>query len=173
MRSIITHLLVTVFTLFLFGNTSATSQVIKGTYAIKNVETGKLLRPINASKADGASIVMYSPTNWKCLTWDFHHVINNTYLLQNLFSDKTFMPGSNSITTGTELKQFGIDTNSKIQQWEFIEVTEGQYRIKLAGTDLYITPADPSGATNSVVVLRNKLDGNLQLWTIYIQNPTM
>ena len=36
---------------------------IKGNYAIKNKETGMLLRPESANKKDGAPIVLYSPTN--------------------------------------------------------------------------------------------------------------
>jgi hypothetical protein len=63
----------------LFFYSTSFSQVIKGTYAIKNVETGMLLRIKDANKKDGTPLVAYSPVNWKCMTWDFIHVEGQSY----------------------------------------------------------------------------------------------
>jgi hypothetical protein len=155
---------------FIVQNVS--SQAIKGTFAIKNIETGKLLRPKDASKSDGAPIVMYNPVNWKCMTWDFQHVEDNTYQLENLFSGKTFQAEDKVLQTGSLLEQAPIKKGSDLQSWEFVEVKKDIYLIKLKGNDKYLTPVDENGATNSRVALEEKMNGNLQHWTIYMQNPS-
>jgi len=43
----------------------------------------------------------------------------------------------------------------------------------LKATDLYLTPVDPEGGTNSAIVLAKKKDSPIQQWSIYLQNPTM
>ncbi|MFO8000440.1 MAG: RICIN domain-containing protein [Marinilabilia sp.] len=149
------------------------SQQIKGNYAIQNVETELLLRPKNASKQNEAPIVLYSPVNWKCLTWNFKHVEGNTYQLENLFSSKTFHPENNNAEAMVALKQTPLQEENSFQQWEFIPTGNDAYRIRLKNTELYLTPADNSGNTNTEVNLQKKLEGNLQLWTIYEQHPTM
>lgn len=167
--------LITAFvTVCLFIETNhLTAQQIKGTYAIKNVETEMLLRPKDASKDENAPIVMYSPINWKCLTWEFIHVQENTYLLKNLFSSKTFHPENNKPDNLSSLKQISLQKGNNFQQWEFITVDKNVYRIKLKNTELYITPANNSGNINTEVTLQKKTEGNLQLWTIYEQHPDM
>jgi hypothetical protein len=84
------------------------SQNIKGTFAIKNVSTGMLLRVMDANKKNETPIVAYSPTNWKCMTWDFNQVEGNTYLLRNLFTNKTFQPQKGEATEGIAPSHAGI-----------------------------------------------------------------
>lgn len=43
-------------------------QTIQGTYAIKNVKTGMLLRVKDANGKNGTPLVAYNPENWKCKT---------------------------------------------------------------------------------------------------------
>jgi hypothetical protein len=165
--------------LFLFGSAlllipdQGFSQAIAGTYAIKNVQTGKLLRPQEASKRDGAPIVLYNPVNWKCVTWDFKSVGPNTYQLENLFTSKTLQPVGQSPTEKVSLHQQPLSEGQTHQQWEFVPVATDVYLIKLKGTDLYLTPSDQEGAANSGVELEKKKEGPLQQWTIYEQHPTM
>ena len=153
----------------LFFYSTSFSQVIKGTYAIKNVETGMLLRIKDANKKDGTPLVAYSPVNWKCMTWDFIHVEGQSYQLKNLFTGKTFQP-KNKIAEGSSLEQQPLSTEAN-QQYEFAQIKNDVYIIKLKGTELYVTPADKNGSTNSEIILEKKIDGPLQQWTIYIQHP--
>ena len=148
------------------------AQTIKGTYAIKNKATGLLLRPLNASKADGAPIVMYSPTNWKCLTWEFNHIEGNTYHLKNLFSSKTFHPKGGKLDKGVPLEQVAFQTSTSYDKWEFIEVDKGHYQIRLAGTELYLSPESKTGKVNTPVILTTFSDDDVLLWTIYVQDPS-
>lgn len=162
-----------VLLLIIVLNLSINAEHLQGTFAIKNVENGMLLRPKNANHQDGVSIVLYRPTNWKCLTWDFHNTATNTYQLENLFTGKTFQPEDTVNIDGTPLVQMPLDSANSAQQWEFISAGENRYRIRLKATELYITPADDDGAINSKVILAPKESNKNQIWTIYEQNPTM
>src|SRR5665811_2339445 len=92
---------VLLFFTFLFSVMCSNGQTIVGTYAIKNVETGKLLRIKDANSSDGTPLVAYSPVNWKCMTWDFQQIDGRTYTLRNLFTNKTFQPAEEAVKDGT------------------------------------------------------------------------
>ena len=147
------------------------AQMIKGHYAIKNTQTGLLLRVQDAKKANGTPIVAYSPVNWKCVTWDFMHVDGDTYQLRNLFTSKTLQSEASSPADGVNLEQQPLVTAQANQEYEFIPAGKGTYRIKLKGTDLYITPSDSKGSVNSRITLAKKAESKAQLWTIYEQDP--
>lgn len=157
----------------LFLSFKGLSQNIKGTYAIKNVSTGMLLRVMDANKKNETPIVAYSPTNWKCMTWDFNQAEGNTYFLRNLFTSKTFQPQKGEAAEGLALEQQPLDTSKTYQQWEFISSPDNTYMIKLKGSDLYITPSDKSGTVNSKMILSKKRADKTQYWSIYEQHPEM
>lgn len=159
--------------LLLCVGTAAFSQVIKGTYAIKNVASGMLLRIKDANRKDGTPLVAYSPAEWKCMTWDFKHMEGQTYQLQNLFTGKTFQPANGTPADGISLLQQPLTTGQETQEYEFIPVGQEQYLIKLKNTELYVTPSDKTGSTNSAIILAKEEESKLQLWTIYEQHPTM
>lgn len=148
------------------------AQAIRGTYAIQNVQTGLVLRIQDAHTQNGTPIVAYTPTNWKCMTWDFQHVDGNTYQLRNLFSSKTLQPQLVP-ETPVKLEEQPLKPGSTQQQWEFVKVAANTYRIKLADADLYVTPANEQGTVNSRILLRPKVEGPLQYWTLHEQHPTM
>lgn len=149
------------------------AQQIQGTYAIKNIQTGKLLRIKDANGKNGTPLVAYSPVNWKCMTWDFKHVEGNTYQLKNLFTSKTFQPKAGTVSDGVELEQQPLVNAQANQLYEFIELKKGVYLIRAKGTDLYLTPVDKDGAIDTGIKLAAKNGSVLQQWTIYEQHPTM
>ncbi len=61
--------------------------------------------------------------------------------------------------------------NMNEQEYEFIPVKKDVYLIKLKGSDLYLTPSDSKGTTNSAIILAEKNATALQQWTIYEQDP--
>ena len=146
------------------------AQTIKGTFAIKNVETGIYIRIKGANSANKTPIVAYDPVNWKCVTWNFVQVENNIYQLKNLFSGKTFQPAT-SAAENVGLEEQPIAPDNASQQYEFITVGENTYLIKLKGTDLYITPSDKKGTTNTPIILSKKNGSKLQQWTLKEQHP--
>jgi hypothetical protein len=155
----------------IFMPASTFSQNIQGTYAIKNIETGMLLRIKDANKSNGTPLVAYSPVNWKCVTWDFKHVDGQSYQLRNLFTGKTFQPVNSTPSDGNLLQQEPLISKQANQQYEFIPVQKDIYLIRLKGTDLYITPSDNKGTINSEIILAEKNGSKLQQWEIYEQKP--
>lgn len=150
----------------------ASAQDIKGNYAIKNVQTGMLLRVKDAGSKNGTPLVAYYPENWKCMTWNFKNTGENSYQLQNLLTNKTFQPVTKADINVAFEEQPLVDASPN-QQYEFIGVKKDTYLIKLKGTDLYLTPADIKGKVNSAIILASKRNTPEQLWTIYEQSPTM
>jgi len=148
------------------------AQDIKGNYAIKNVQTGMLLRVKDAEAKNGTPLVAYHPENWKCMTWNFKNTGSNTYQLQNLFTNKTFQPSAKA-APNVPFEEQPLLVNAPNQQYEFIAVKKDTYLIKLKDTDLYVTPADPKGSVNSAIVLAKKRNTPDQYWNIYEQSPTM
>src|ERR1700712_6020901 len=112
------HIFFSLIIFCLIGQASF-AQTIKGHYAIKNTQTGLLLRVKDAQKANGTPIVAYSPVNWKCVTWDFMHVQGDTYQLRNLFTSKTLQPESGLID-GVSLEQQPLVASQTNQEYEFI-----------------------------------------------------
>lgn len=167
MKKIIRSFIIAITLLFTF---TGYSQVIKGTYAIKNVQTGLLLRIKDAGKADGTPLVAYTPVNWKCVTWNFNHKDGQTYQLRNLFTGKTIQPINEAPSAGDALEQQPI-SNTISQQYEFIPVEKNVYLIKLKNTELYVTPFDDKGIVNDPLILSKKMSGKLQQWIIYEQHP--
>ncbi len=157
------------FSFLLFNLFCLAAQEIKGTYAIKNLQTGLLLRPQDANHADGTPIILYDQQNWKCMTWDFKLVDEKTYQLKNLFTGKTFQPVHLPVKNNTSLYQQLLTEKSAIQFWEFIQVRKNIYRIRLKGTPFYLT-AQPE---KSNIVLKPLEENDLQYWTLIEQHPTM
>lgn len=154
------------------GRAQTASNNIQGDFALKNVHTGKYVRIKDANAANGTPIVAYSPVNWKCVTWEFKPSINGSYTLRNLFSGKTLQPLHGETKAGVTMEEQPL-SGGKIQEYEVVSAGKDQYYVKLKGTDLYLTPQDPGGATNTSIVLQPKQEGDLQRWTFIEQHPTM
>jgi Ricin-type beta-trefoil lectin domain-like len=171
MKKTVQFFLLSVITLNSWVNSFA--QVIAGTYAIKNVQTGMLLRIKDANNTNGTPLVAWSPVNWKCVTWDFKHIEGETYLLRNLFTNKTFQSKGGVAADGAILEQQPLILSQVNQQYDFIPVEKNVYLIRAKDTDLYITPLDKTGVTDTGITLAKKSGSKLQQWTIYEQKPTM
>lgn len=148
---------------------TANAQTIKGTYAIKNVQSGLLLRVKDANGKDGTPIVLYDAQNWKCMTWDFKKIDGNTYQLQNLFTNKTMQ--AMGTDTGAGFNEQPLEPQKASQLYDFEPVGKDTYLIKLKGTERYLTGTGSD--INTLVKLAPKTGDKSQQWTIYQQSPTM
>ena len=157
------------FLVLLLFSVASFGQIIKGTYAIKNVATGLLLRIKDANKKDGTPLVAYSPVNWKCMTWEFQQVEGQTYQLKNLFTGKTFQ-ANGTPAENVNLVQRPL-VGSEQQQYEFLPAGDSTFFIRLKGTGFYLTPSDTQGGVNSEIILAGKNNDKSQQWTIYRQDP--
>ena len=157
--------------IFLLFSVNIFAQIIKGTFAIKNVQTGMVLRIKDANNKNGTPLVAYEPVNWKCMKWDFKHIEGNTYQLKNLFTGKTFQ-AADSINGGV-LEQEPLVVAQLNQQYDFELILKNIYLIKQKGSELYLTPVNKKGEVNTGIKLAKKDGTKLQQWTIYEQKPTM
>lgn len=137
------------------------------TYAIQNVANGKDIRPYNAANEDGTKIILYSHNDWECLTWQLIGLEDNTYLLKNLYTQKSFQP-SFTPASGVTLWQQTLG-GSRLQYWEFIKQSNGNYLIRLKDTGLYLT-AD-SDENNADIILMPLQGSDNQQWRLIRQNP--
>jgi len=137
------------------------------TYAIQNVGSSKDIRVYNAANDDGTKIILYSHNNWECITWQLIGLEDNTYLLKNLYTQKTFEPSA-SPEAGVGLWQQTLG-GSRLQYWEFIKQSDETYLIRLKDTELYLTTT--SDKNNSDIILMPKQDSDNQRWRLIRQNP--
>ncbi len=169
----IVAVIVLVMTLFLFTmilrfyHNYKRKRESKNTYAIQNVKTGMDIRPYNAGIYDKTKIIQYKHANWECLTWQMIKLENNTYLLKNLYTQKTIQPSALP-EQGVGLYQLPLEAN-RLQYWEFIKQSNETYLIKLKGTELYITTT--SDNNNSSLVLMPQQNSKEQLWKLLEQHP--
>jgi hypothetical protein len=138
----------------------------KNTFAIQNVQSGKVLRPLDAQAADNTQLILYDHHNWECVTWQFIKLESDTYLLKNLFTEKTFQPASAQATDRLSQQELG---GTPLQYWELVEQAESTFKIRLRGTDLYLIA--PSAETNSGAALQPRLDSPTQSWRLLKQTP--
>ena len=142
------------------------NEVITGSFAIRNIETGKNIRPYNANTSDENKIILYPHNEWKCLTWQFNHIGGTTYYLQNLYTQKTFEPMS-TVETGVALWQKPLNNYSP--QWEFLDQQNSIYVIRLKNTELYITIS--SNKNDSSIILMPFQNSKSQQWELVEQYP--
>lgn len=173
MKTVILTIIALIFLLFLIAVSFRVRKDIKkklnseNTYAIQNVETGNALRPYNANIENGVNLISYPIKNWECITWEMIEIDENTFLLKDLFTEKTFQPKSEP-KSGVGLWQQSLG-GSKLQHWEFLKQEDENYLIRLKGTELYITIS--SAKTNSSVILLPKQNRKTQLWKLIKQTP--
>lgn len=150
---------------FFFGKQQ--KQNYANTYAIQNVSTGKDIRVKNVGVKDESEIILYTHNEWECPTWEFIQLEDNTYLLKNLCTQKTFEPSS-SPKQGVGLWQQSLG-RSHFQYWEFIDQYDETHLIRLKDTELYLTAT--SDEDNSPIILMPKQESDKQLWKLIRQNP--
>lgn len=137
------------------------------TYAIQNVGTGKDIRVYNVGVEDEAEIILYTHNEWECLTWQFIELEENTYLLKNLCTQKTFEPSSTP-QQGVKLWQQSLG-GSWLQYWEFVKQSNETYSIRLKDTELYLTAT--ADEDNSPIVLMPEQNSDRQSWRLIAQRP--
>ena len=149
-------------------NNEQINEIINGeTYRITNVMASKSLRPYNALKNDGNKIILYNSHCLKCMTWKFNKISDNKYLLQNVYTGKSFIPNGECQEGATCVQQ--VTSSSPLQVWEFTLLENGHYNIKLSGTDLYLSAI--SDELNSLPVLMSNKNLKGQEWILVKQHP--
>ncbi|MCW3806783.1 RICIN domain-containing protein [Plebeiibacterium marinum] len=137
------------------------------TYALQNIQSGKDIRVHDAIFTDNAKTILYPHHVWECITWEMIQIEDCTYLLKNLYTQKTFEPVSDP-KPGVSLWQKSLG-GSKFQYWEFLKQDNDTYFIRLKGTELYITISSEDDDAELVLQPLNNSDS--QRWKLIRQNP--
>lgn len=165
--SIVLVIIVAIPFIFRFAKDIKKKKCYANTYAIQNIQSGKDIRVQNANYHDDARTIIYPHHEWECITWEFIETEDNTFLLKNLYTQKTFEPISTP-QPGVGLWQKSMG-GSKYQYWEFIKQADETYLIRLKGTELYVTIS--SLEDNSLLVLQPVQNSDSQRWKLIRQNP--
>lgn len=150
--------------LFCIAQQSIAQEFKGGAFQLENKATRLLLRPQDANNADGTQIVVYPKYDWRCLTWDITPAgYANIFTFKNYFTHKTFQPTA-GVKENTPVLQAAIRPDATLQQWDFIKVDGGYYKIMAHGSELVMT-VEGTG-TNAKVVLKKWNQSAAQLWKL-------
>lgn len=133
------------------------------TFQLQNKATGALLRPINASKADGAKFVLYSRQNWRCMTWDAISCSGGYIFFRNYFSNKSV----SVIQAGIEQQVVNIEDRGFL--WKLVPMENDFYKIVSATDDQSVLTAADS--EDEQVQLEKWGNKDTQLWKL-LPKPT-
>jgi hypothetical protein len=136
-------------------STSNPSAQPQGSHMIRNQKYQLMLRPRDASRKDGAPIVLYPYQPWKCMAWRFESLPGGVRLM-NYFTGKTFESWNQSASDVPLIQMPSAPEPAAKQTWKFVSIGGGLYRIEShAGGDV-LTAIDPEGSGDIRV--------NLSLW---------
>lgn len=147
--------------------TDASAELV-GSFQIRNVRYGDLLRPKDASNAEGAAIVLYPAEPWKCMTWRVHQTTNSTYQVQNHFTLKTFTVKADAGEKQVTQVSWSRDSAQR-PQWKFSKLSDGTYKITDAKTDEVLTAKQLGDLTG--IVLAPWKDLPEQKWKLEAIDP--
>lgn len=139
----------------------------ENTYAIQNVASEMCVRPLAAGYKNGNEIIGYSHKNWECVTWEMIAIGENTYLLKNLFTEKTFQPKAEP-KAGVGLWQQSLG-GTALQHWEFIKQPDETTLIRLKNTELYLTIS--AKEEDAALILMPLDNTDKQKWRLIRQTP--
>ncbi|MDN6486620.1 MAG: RICIN domain-containing protein [Ancrocorticia sp.] len=143
------------------------NETLTSSYAIRNVKTRKCVRPYRARTHTENPVILYPRHKWKCITWTFIPVEEHAYRLRNLYTEKTFQPQYVPAPKTPMWQQPLAEESGPV--WEFLRQPDGQYEIRLQGTDLYLTISSES--TNTPIVVDSHRGTSDQRWELIEQHP--
>jgi hypothetical protein len=138
---------------------------------IRNKKFGNLLRPEDASGANGARIVLYPAQPWKCMTWKMHPAGDATFHLQNHFTGKTFAPEAKADGDRAPVTQVPFAKNAQERPaWRLTKLPDGLYQIieVKSGKALTATSADGGGTRITIAPVGK---GDEQKWEVEKIDP--
>lgn len=141
---------------------------LTGSFQIRNQKFGDLLRPKDASGAEGARIVLYPAEPWKCMTWRVKPVSNSVCQVQNHFTSKTFTVKSGSEGKDVTQTAWAREADQR-PQWSFTLLPDGSYKICDTKTDEALTAKESGGSVG--IVLAPWKDQAEQKWKLEAIDP--
>ncbi len=142
---------------------SASPARLPASVQIRNAHHDLLLRPLNASRQDGAPLVLYPAQPWRCLTWDTAVTAEGHVRLRNRFSGKTFAPDGDA--AAAPLRQIPWpQEEASAPAWRIALLTEGLAKIIDPRTERALTARE--SAAGLIVTIEPWQDLPSQKWRI-------
>lgn len=153
-------------------STTVANSPLAGSFQIRNIKFGDLLRPENANGAVGTPIVLYSAQPWKCMTWKVHSMGESVYQLQNHFTSKTFAPTATEGKSEQRVTQvfFSKQANEN-PGWQFTKLADGAYRITDAKSGKALTAIQDERESGVKIVVRAWQGKDEQKWQLTQIDP--
>ena len=138
-------------------------------FQIRNQKFGDLLRPEDASGANGARIVLYSAQLWKCMTWKLHPAGAELFQVQNHFTSKTFAAKDQGAPLAVVQSPWSRDAKER-PAWRFTKLPDGLYQITDPASGKALT-ADSAGGGGVRIVLAPWQKQPEQKWELLKTDP--
>jgi len=151
----------------LAGQAGSVSQTVES-YQIRNQKFGQLLRPEDASSADGTRLVLYPAQMWKCMTWKRLPAGSSTFALQNHLTSKTFSAQGDG--QQVSVLQIPVAANASARQtWRFVKLQDSTYQIIDTGSGKALTAV--ASGSSTIVVVAPWQDKPEQHWELILTDP--
>ena len=138
-------------------------------FQIRNKKFGDLLRPEDASGANGERIVLYSAQLWKCMTWKFHPTGSELFQVQNHFTSKTFTAKDQGTPLAVVQAPWSREAKER-PAWRFTKLPDGLYQISDPTSGKALT-ADSGGDGSVRIVLAPWQEKAAQKWELLKTDP--
>jgi hypothetical protein len=143
-----------------------------GSFQIRNLKYGDLLRPEEANSADGTRIVLYPAQTWNCLTWKFHANGESRFQLQNHFTSKTFAAGVGADKAQAAVTQVPFSKKPEERPtWQFTKLPGGSYKITDARSGKALTAAKEGTGSGVRIVVQAWDESDAQKWELIEIDP--
>jgi hypothetical protein len=140
-------------------------------FQIRNKKFGELLRPEDASSADGTRLVLYPAQAWKCMTWKLHPAGESACQLQNHFTSKSFAPDAKTDGTQVAVIQVPFAREAKDRPaWRIVKEADGLCQIIEVKSGKALTAVASDGGGVRVVVAPAG-SGDEQKWELIQTDP--
>ena len=122
---------------------------------------GMLLRPRDASSAEGVPIVLYPQQDWKCMTWKLEPIGDGDEVrLVNYFTHKTFYPDP-AADDAPVTQHAAAKVAATAERWKLVPTDGGAFRLDHVTTGKTLT-VTPDGA----LVVSPWTGGSTQQWKL-------
>jgi hypothetical protein len=143
-----------------------------GSFQIRSLKYRELLRPEEASSADGTRIVLYPAQTWKCLTWKFHANGESLFQLQNHFTSKTFAAEAGVDKALAAVTQVPFSKKGEERPtWRFTKLADGNYKITDATSGKALTAAKEETGSGVRIVVQAWQESDAQKWELIEIDP--
>jgi hypothetical protein len=138
---------------------------------LRNKKFRELLRPEDASSANGTRLVLYPAQPWKCMTWKMLPAGESAFQLQNHFTSKTFASAGKADATQAAVTQVPLSQEGSTRPvWRFTRLPDGLYQITEVKSGQALTAVSSEGGGARIVVAPWR-KGDEQKWEMLKIDP--